>query len=36
MNNKIQYDRIIIFLSYFKMQENKDRMEREKKKIFVL
>ena len=36
MNNKIQYDRIIIFLSYFKMRENKDRMEREKKKIFVL
>ena len=33
MNNKIQYDRIIIIFNYFNMRENEDRKERKKKNI---
>ena len=32
MNDKIQYDRIIIFFYYFNMRTNENRIERKKKK----
>ena len=35
MNNKIQYDRIIIIFHYFNMRENEDRKERKERKKYL-